>query len=311
MEFDVLGRTLRAHGLPEALWARLRAEWEFPEHAVAPVAYSIEIRVQAVDPASWVQAGEREVLACNERFSVRTLPEGWWFQDETGEVAGCHGSELTTVQVNLSAVRPPSGPLRAALYLMINEALWCSGLMPLHAAAACVDGQGVVFLGPSGRGKSTTLLRAMQAQWTPVAEDLLWYDPATRLIYGWERYVRLLPASVALLPADVAQGPWRWSSDGKVNIPYDALPGAEIRRGGTPLARLVLLEREPDSPSTVLRATPREVALALWEATGLPLSQRARQFAGQQIALMQGQVQGMKLLLGSTPLPLHALMPVS
>ncbi len=310
MEFEVLGRTLRAHDLPEDLCVRLRAEWEFPEHTVAPVPYTVEVRGQAVDPAAWAKAGQREVMACNERFSIRTMPEGWWYTDETGEVAGWHGPELTSVQVNLSALHPPSAPLRAALYMMINEALWCSGLMPLHAAAACVDGQGVVFLGPSGRGKSTTLLRAMQAHWTPVAEDLLWYDPATRLIYGWERYVRLLPASVALLPPDMAHGSWRKSSDGKVNIPYGALPGAQIQRGGTPLACLVLLEREPGSPSAVVTATPREVALALWEATGLPLSQRARQFAGQQIASIQGQVQGMKLLLGSTPLPFHALMPV-
>ena len=43
--------------------------------------------------------------------------------------------------------------------------------MPLHASCAAFDGDGVLFLGPPGTGKSELVLRLLRRGWTLVADD--------------------------------------------------------------------------------------------------------------------------------------------
>ncbi|HEX7051157.1 MAG TPA: ATP-binding protein [Longimicrobiales bacterium] len=89
-------------------------------------------------------------------------------------------------------------------------------------AAARLDGA-IAFLGPSGTGKSTTLLRLARAGWTPLAEDLSWVEPHTLTLYGWDRGVRLWPGTLeAFLPELLGAG-WTTGPDGKLFLGYDAL----------------------------------------------------------------------------------------
>ncbi|WP_019588816.1 hypothetical protein [Deinococcus apachensis] len=310
MRFEILGRTLVADDLPAPLENQLRRDWFFPEHQAPASDYVVELRLGPVDPAPWQALPPRQVLAYLQQFEVRAAPDGLFYEDATGRVACRHVPGATRIRLQLRDGEVPSSALETTLSLSIGEAMWCSGLVPLHAAAACLEGQACAFLGPSGRGKSTTLLRTMLAGWAPVAEDIVWCDPERLLVYGWEREVRLLPASVAVLPPHLAERDWPITEDGKVNIPYQSLPGAQVRRGGVPLRRLAVLEREPALPSAWLPISPRDAALALWEATGLPIAQQARVHAGQQIGALQTRVECVRLRLGSTPLPLDTPMPV-
>jgi HPr kinase/phosphorylase len=43
--------------------------------------------------------------------------------------------------------------------------------MPLHASCAALDGDGVLFLGPPGAGKSDLVLRLIGRGWSLVADD--------------------------------------------------------------------------------------------------------------------------------------------
>ncbi len=43
--------------------------------------------------------------------------------------------------------------------------------MPLHASCAAFDGDGVMFLGPPGSGKSELVLRLLRRGWSLVADD--------------------------------------------------------------------------------------------------------------------------------------------
>ena len=305
MQFDVLGRAFRAGNLPPELGARVRHAWDFPEHQGPAANYRVDLDSGPVDLTPWQSYAPRQVLACGEHFEVRVAPDSFAFEDATGALICRHVPGATLIRLQQ---RPEGGvaspELEAALYVGVNEGLWCSGLLPLHAASAALEGSACAFVGPSGRGKSSTLMRAVRAGWVPVAEDVLWCDPQRWLVYGWEHEVRLLPDSVALLPPALAHQQWHTTADGKVNVPYAALPGAGVSRGGVPLRRLAVLEREPGLPSAWLPLSTREATLALWEATGLPLAQRARQYAAEHIAALQANVECLRLRLGSTPLPL-------
>ena len=46
-----------------------------------------------------------------------------------------------------------------------------TGIMPLHASCAAVGGDGVLFLGPPGAGKSDLVLRLIGRGWMLVADD--------------------------------------------------------------------------------------------------------------------------------------------
>lgn len=50
--------------------------------------------------------------------------------------------------------------------------------MPLHASCAALAGDGVLFLGPPGAGKSDLVLRLMGRGWMLVADDQVELEPA-------------------------------------------------------------------------------------------------------------------------------------
>jgi hypothetical protein len=313
--FGILGRSLICTGLPPALLDCLRERWAFPEHDLlqesrggqaAPV-YQIEVSAGSLLRNDWTGAQPRPVNGMTAPFEVAVNGDGFLYSGQHGRVECLHERGVTRIQIDVAGPprgehgRPPAeaelpAELEDALNLAVAEALRCSGLLPLHVAAALHGPQHAeqttLFAGPSGRGKSTTLLQALRAGAVPVAEDLVWYDPGSNLVYGWERAVRLLPASLALLPQGVACGDWPISPDGKVNVPYSALRAAggqvqDVRRGGAPLTRFLVLTRSPGQPSWLEPLGRRDAALALWEATGLPLGDQARaQLSAQMDALL-------------------------
>jgi HPr kinase/phosphorylase len=48
--------------------------------------------------------------------------------------------------------------------------------MPIHASCAAFDGDGVLFLGPPGTGKSELVLRLLRRGWALVADDQVELD---------------------------------------------------------------------------------------------------------------------------------------
>lgn len=307
MHFDILGRSLQTTPLPGAVHDLLQTAWAYPEHVLPAVGYVIDVQYTSPDPLAWQEGAWHTVQTSGGNFPVRLTPAGFYFEDNSGQLSCRHLAHQTSIELHLTDEQTLSPYLEGALYVAMQEALECSGLLAFHGAAASLNGAACAFLGPSGMGKSTTLLRAAQAGWTPVAEDTFWLDPTSTLIYGWERHVRLLPDTQALLAVETGQN-WLVSSDGKVNVPYDALPGQGVQRGGVPLRTLAVLSRQPE-PAGWYAMTRQQAALALWEALGLPLCQQARQLVAQQIGELLARLPYLRLnlglKLGADQLPLH------
>ena len=118
----------------------------------------------------------------SEPVQVRSDGADFAYEDASGRLDCRHTEGQTRIRVELSPAACDAGPLLfyiETLHLAVAEGLRCSGPLPMHVA-------GAVFMsaaGPSGTSKSTTLLRAMAAKGQPVAEDLMWYDPHSRLVY--------------------------------------------------------------------------------------------------------------------------------
>ena len=303
--FHVLGRRLTLIGCPDELIQALEADWLFVNHRMPEVAYNLTIRC-GPGPLPMLNSGQSvSVHAMQQQIPLLVSGSEVVYAPGGVPLLLAHFGE-ESAEVRLCWPTPLTRPTLAALKIMVAESLRISGLLPLHAAVACKDGETCAFFGPSGTGKSTTVLRAIAAGWTALAEDFVWVDPDTAQVYGWDRGIRLLPESFVALPPEVAAQPWPQHADGKYWLPFTALQGHRMlfESQGRALTQLALLERRADLPSA-WSDLPRRAALQLlWEAAGLAVTTLAVQRTGGQIAVLLPKVKPLRLVLGSTPLPL-------
>ncbi len=190
----------------------------------------------------------------------------------------------------------------------IIEALRYSGLLCLHAASASINGQGYIFLGKSGTGKTTTLLRAIKSGWSPLAEDTILLDPTTMLAYGWEKSIRLLPTSLQVLDKPLRSHDWDKNFD-KFSVPYNSLCDyyATERQHCFPIHHIVQLARHKDNQDNLCQWTQIsaiDITKSLWNTVGLPLSERSQQFSAQHIGKLARHSTAWRLELGNINSPL-------
>lgn len=340
LAFPLLGRSLHARLHSPALAGWLNERWHFPEHNAPGHPYRIGLTETFGRPATLPDPTGTPVTAELPGITLQ-----WWHHErcwQTGgpeagvavyfepegariEVWSAGGSGLVANSGHDPAPGPNTGSatpegtgattphhslypaLYPALYLALNEALRASGLIPLHAAILTRDGLATALVAPSGTGKSTTLLRAIAAGYTPLAEDLSWLDPETFTIYGWDRGIRLWPATIERLLPQLADAPWTTDADGKLFLEYSVL-GAP-RHPMAMLKSVIRLERDrnrPGAESGTLRPlcdpaqpSPRLAPLdpytavrTLWEATGVPLLPTTRATLARQIP---GLLRGLEL----------------
>lgn len=308
----MLGRPLRASGLPAPVAGWLREAWSFPQHAPPAQTYQIQIdcppALTGLDGPPGAQPHDLEIMGLPLRVEV--AGEQFVYRGAGGALHCAHTPDGTLIRMGWSApaagaaAEQELGSLVLALHLAITEGLRLSGLLPLHASSAVGPDGACAFLGPSGRGKTTTLLRALLAGWTPLSEDILWLDMGSQLAYGWDRALRLLPDSLKLLPPEVTPPPAGWpvSADGKAEVPITAFGAGAA--SAAPLTALALLERAPGEPSGWAPWDARAAIPELWDACGLPLSAQAQRRAADLIGQVARRIPLKRLRLGDTPLPL-------
>ena len=292
----VLGRSLEYTGSTQAVVAFLHDNWNFPESASAlESTWRVYLSEEPQAPPRAVVDAPHDVGIFDTRHVHARPDEFWILQGESG----------VRVQVGLQAAKVDmyGDPFTAwlALHGGISGALGASGLIHMHAAAIGKDGQTVVLLGPSGRGKSTTMVRAVGFGWRPMAEDGCWLEPVSLRLFGMDRSLRLLPDALDVLHS-VAPGldpvP---GTDGKYTIPFADLGG---RLDDRLLTDLVLLERRPGAPSAWEPLSQTEAVMALYEAAGVPHTANHRAFAAAAFGDIVGRTTLARLRLGDTELPL-------
>jgi len=297
LSFPVLGRPLRVSSPPPRLAQWLRASWDRPEHRTPDHAYAIDLECVTAAPPP----GEGNPCPVTvEGVTLRFVSSGsaWELRVAGGGLRLDLGGRAARIRLWGLDEQPDPAPLYVGLQVVLTEAMRASGLMPLHAAIAARGAAAVAWLGTGGAGKSTTLLRAARAGWRPVAEDLSWLEPESLRVWGWDRGVRVWPDTIERFFPEYADAPAL--PDGKRDIPYDRL-GADHARTCT-LSRLALLHRDEESAaSSRTEVKPREVVRALWEATGVPLSDAAREAAGRAIAHLSRQLPASRWVLGRRP----------
>ena len=293
---SLLGRVLRVTGAPTVLARWLDASWRFDEHALADAGYEIALDVVEQAPSLPVSAAASATrLHGKESLAWRGSGDEWWTGDATAGVRlRCDASGA---RIDTWGWRAPSERLYAALYLALCEALRASGLLSLHAAVIARDGAATALCGRSGVGKSTTLLRAVAAGWSPLAEALSWLEPASLRLSGWDRGVRLWPVGQARL-AEHSTAEWEIDVDGKRFLPYERLSVARVPRAT--LERVLVLHRDPSAESGEQGLDARDAVRALWESTGVPLTATGRARASDAIGTLLPRVRIAQLVLGAT-----------
>jgi hypothetical protein len=288
--------------VPEAIAHWLRRCWDTEAPVANLGAVDVSFADSAPDPPqrgavvtttldgarlTWLRLGERRWQTSRADAGVELQLDGRsrvlaWPRTSNADFASVEWSKL-------------------AIHLALCEAQRARGLVPLHAAVIVRDGRATALVGRSGAGKSTALLDAIDAGWSPLAEDFAWLDPVTRRVSAWkgDRGVRLTDAGLSRLSARWQSRAWRREPDRKLLLAYADMRAQHTRVAE--LTRIVLLQRDATLPSSLETLAPRDATRALWESAGVPLCRINRDaFAARAPSLLSGLV-WQRLVVGRGP----------
>jgi len=296
---DLLGRRLTVSVASESLIYWLEDHWNFPEHArqlVSEWTFWLEYSREPEPVELRAQAKPLEG-AMNALEVVWTDDGAVWLLEAGGGVC------LTLDEENLKVRLSWYGTLEHtdALYQGLCEAMLSSGLVPLHASVAVKDGEATAFLGPSGTGKTTTLLRAIAAGWQPLCEDFGWLEPQSQTLYSWDRKLHLLPDTLQVLERLFPQVQAEDFDGRKHPVEFSSLAQ---RAWSSPLHTLAVLERDPAQVSEWQPIALLETLVSFYGSTGLPLFKALRQPFSDLSSELLRHLESQKLVLGSGELPL-------
>jgi hypothetical protein len=126
------------------------------------------------------------------------LPDWWPLRGLT--VQG-QGQPAEGTEVAVRAVVHPDDELscaRAESDLGLFAVEWLDGLVAVHAALVCADGVVVMLPGPSFAGKTTLCVAASEAGYDVYSDEYTLIDPATNLVVGWPRRLRVRVGSTGI-----------------------------------------------------------------------------------------------------------------
>jgi hypothetical protein len=300
IELQLLGRALVAEIQTPAIERWIRDHWHFPEHDVPDAAFTVSLAERSPPVLPGYGTSERLALHRVALPAVRH-ENAWVFGDAAAGVRLWHLPDAAEIDVWGARDEAAHARIFAGLFVALGDALRASGLLPLHASIAVRDDRATAMTGASGVGKTSTLWRAFQTGWAPLAEDFAWLDPVTLAVYGWDRGVRLTPdARTRFAPALDLEG-CRFDADGKTFVPYDRGPTRRVP--SAKLGRLLQLQRGPGAfPSGELSA--REAVRAWWEAVGVPITPEVRARVASEIADLVRRIPARRLVVDAEPLEL-------
>ena len=182
-------------------------------------------------------------IACSiDRFNIHDTQDSWTFVSQMDEeIYKIHGKyvlicarDYSEMTLYVSQRIPMSSAIRAAC----EAGMTMRDGMPLHAALVEKDGYGVVFLGPSGMGKSTQAKLWVQHQG---ADFIIGDRPGLRRIDG------------------------QWIGFG---MPWDGKDGIHQQKQ-VPIRALISLEQAPEN--SIRRLTKQEAMIVLLNQVMMPM----------------------------------------
>jgi hypothetical protein len=298
VEFGFLGSRFRVTNAPDEVERWLRGCWEASQHPaqsadwLVDVAFSTRAPWNLRPPHSEMQTS----LLDGASISWRRHGERWWSTSGADS-----GLELRIFDDRACIRAWADDVMRSStlsVHVAICEALRARGLVPLHAAVCVLDGHATAIIGPSGIGKSTTLLSAIEAGWLPLAEDCAWMDPRTQRVHAWagEHGVRLTYQGLHRVPTRWQLAGWRRQSDGKFFLSFDHI--APSRPLVADLTRVLVLDRDPSRATELEPLRPRDATRALWESAGVPLCRISRAAFTARLPVLLSRIQWARLVLG-------------
>lgn len=299
----------------EAIASWLDAEWPFgragPPFATDGTVLKITIRADNDNPLDNLSTSDSLPGAAETRHLRIDGREFWVWEAPHEELAP---SEACAVRASLDAtgitITAHGSPFTGWTALMnaFHEAVALSGVVPFHAAAvhlpASLEGSGQTWmiLGPSGRGKTTTLLRAVRAGWLPVAEDVCWLSPGTLEVVGSDTTVGVRTPSLAVLHNALPTTRERVQgirANSKVLVPWHELgaPSDPVK-----VTHVVELRHGPEEEAGLAESTALRTVMALYEAGGIPRLDQARTALASAIGRLVHGTQSATLILGGIDL---------
>ena len=303
-ETEVLGRRVSGAVPPEiAAWVTTRLvdpKTTSAESLVARSTYSVALSGRPDSlPHAIVEQATRSTPLGTRLFG--TDDEFWMLERIDGSEQGVHG-ELASSGARLTLI---GDPFRAwnALRQAFHEVLVVSGVVRVHAGVVRRGSNTVVLLGPSGRGKSTTVVRAAAGGWQVLCEDAAFLDVASLAVVNADEHdhVRMRAAptdSVVVMPDTVTGG-----SHGERML----IDLAELGGRGAPstLTHLAHIVRTPDPTPSWQPLTRAGAVMALHEAVGVPATRRAGHVLGAAFGTIVDRARLVTLELGAP----SALLP--
>ena len=215
---------------------------DFSREMSATHTFTIHIGDEALLDQQYAKAISYPIVCNTDRFNIHDTQDSWTFlSNMDDEVARRIGKFVLTCARDYSEMTlyvsqriPMSSAIRAAC----EAGMTMRDGMPLHASLVEKDGYGVVFLGPSGMGKSTQAKLWVEYQG---ADFIIGDRPGLRRIDG------------------------QWIGFG---MPWDGKDGIRQQKQ-VPIRALISLEQAPEN--SIRRLTKQEAMIVLLNQVMMPM----------------------------------------
>ncbi len=311
MDSEFLGRRIRCVDVDSTTRRRIGENW-LKSVALAthrgrppqPADFSITISARETPTPRHIRDRDAEIGPWGTKHILLGNDEFWILEASDHESSAVHarlGDGTATLELHGT---PFVGGM--ALFAAFGEAMASSGVLYLHAAAIHRDGRTLALLGPSGRGKSTTLLRAIAAGWQPIAEDGCWLEVETMTLLPADESLRLRPGSLELLQAIRPELLAGARHPERLEIPLEKL-GPRVLT--STLTDLVYLERSEAGQPAWHPLSPARTVMALHESVGIPHTARVGAAQTRAFGAIVRQTTNSTLRMGAITSPFPAAPP--
>lgn len=256
---------VEAPGLDAATLEALRARWGHGADGGEAGVRHLRLTPGALPPRP--EEGPRPVSVSDQTVEVVARGDELWLGEHLHLRVTASGAQVTA----------GPGPVpEAAWVLALVEAHRAGGWLPLHAAVLSRGDRAAAVAGVSGAGKSTAALRLSGLGYGLLAEDHAWVHPHSGRVVGLDTHLRAREDSVGTFAPHLLDRAVGRDAHGKLRLPL-------LGPGGRGTLAALLVFGLPETPDAAGRVR------ALWEVTGVPLTEAGRRAAARGVGtLLQG-----------------------